>query len=279
VTAITDEAIASWLGRFENDLRTFTPGTRKTYMWAARGLLTGTRLDPTTISKDQIAGYLGRLTKAGSSAPNTSRVREFAIIRFLEFVGRKNAVDLVDVTKRPETTPSFLVGDQVVKLLGQVQSKPRDLALIATLYYGALRVAEATRILRSEIDLDRRTLTVRGGKGRKDRRITLPEPAVPLIRPWWAAGSSPDGRLFGFSVRTAQNIVAEAGLAALGRRVHPHELRHSWATDALAKDVDLRYIQFHLGHKSIATTQIYTHVDTAAEGRAIDKAFAKSDED
>jgi integrase/recombinase XerC len=147
----------------------------------------------------------------------------------------------------------------------------RDLALLEVLYGAGLRVAECCGLRTSDCELDRGLVTVLG-KGSKVRRVPLGIPACDALRDWLRLGrpvlatpdSPPDAVFLArrggpMGTREAHRVVARHPLAD-GRRLHPHALRHAYATHLLEGGADLRAVQELLGHADLATTQIYTHL-------------------
>jgi integrase/recombinase XerC len=147
----------------------------------------------------------------------------------------------------------------------------RDLALLEVLYGAGLRVAECCGLRLSDCELDRGLVTVLG-KGSKMRRVPLGIPACDALRDWLRLGrpllatpdSPPDAVFLArrggpMGTREAHRVVARHPLAD-GRRLHPHALRHAYATHLLEGGADLRAVQELLGHADLATTQIYTHL-------------------
>src|SRR5262249_2588755 len=150
----------------------------------------------------------------------------------------------------------------------------RDRAILETLYSAGLRVGELTGLNRDDLDLDSGMLTVRG-KGKRERLALLGRPALAALRDWLDAPTAlgpraqtqsavflnKNGtRLSSRSVgRLLEKYLAQAGLDP---RTSPHTLRHSFATHLLDAGADIRSVQELLGHRSLATTQIYTHVST-----------------
>ena len=147
----------------------------------------------------------------------------------------------------------------------------RDLAVLELLYGTGLRVSECCGLAESDVDLRRRTITVLG-KGSKIRRLPLGQPAIDAVAAWRREGrpelatpDSPAGALFlnrrgrRLGPRDAYRVVQAHPLAD-GRTLHPHALRHAYATHLLEGGADLRTVQELLGHADLATTQIYTHL-------------------
>jgi len=150
----------------------------------------------------------------------------------------------------------------------------RDRAILELLYGSGLRVSEAASLARDDVDLDGARVTVMG-KGRKERRVPLSDFAVAAIRDWIEQGRpglvvQPTDALFvnrkhkPIGARDVRAMVqGYAGDLMPGRRVGPHTLRHSFATHLLEGGADIRAVQELLGHRSVATTQRYTHVSRA----------------
>ena len=147
----------------------------------------------------------------------------------------------------------------------------RDLAVLEVLYGAGLRVSECCGLTLESVDYGRRLVTVLG-KGAKERRVPLGEPALAAIRgyvehgrPELVTARTPPDALFlntrgrRLTTRDARRIVAGHPLED-GQALHPHALRHAYATHLLEQGADLRAVQELLGHSDLATTQIYTHL-------------------
>ena len=170
----------------------------------------------------------------------------------------------------------------------------RDRAILQVLYAAGLRVSELAGLNLGDIDLDARTLRVLG-KGRKARQLPIHKLCAQSVAAWLTVratflrkGSDNDaeralflnkrgGRLGSRSIR---RILDKAVLdAATGRAMHPHMMRHSFATHLLDSGVDLRHIQELLGHESVSTTQIYTHVGIEHLIKVYDDAHPRAREE
>jgi integrase/recombinase XerC len=141
----------------------------------------------------------------------------------------------------------------------------QERVLLEVLYGGGLRVAEVAALDWAAIDLDEALIRVLRGKGGKDRRVPIGPPALAALREW-RARTGGEGMVFvnsrgkRMSDRSIRRIVERAGARAGLPGLHPHALRHSFATHLLGSGADLRGIQEMLGHSSLSTTQRYTHV-------------------
>jgi integrase/recombinase XerD len=174
----------------------------------------------------------------------------------------------LEAPRRPARLPHYLTEEETHRLLEAVKESPRDSAILHVLAYCGLRVGELCRLTVEDVDLSSNILHVRSGKGDRDREVIIEEKTRTAIDRYTTeralAGQS-GGRLFPVSPVTVERMVrSNAERARINRRVTPHMLRHTLATTLLARGCDIRYIQKLLGHASVATTQIYTHVDTAA---------------
>ena len=162
------------------------------------------------------------------------------------------------------------------RLFEAVRDSPRDSAIVHVLAFAGLRVSELCHLLLEDIEFERNILHVRSGKGDKDREVVLEDRTRAAIDRYLAertlTGES-SSRLFPVGPVTVERIVRRAAqVAGVPRRVTPHMLRHTLATALLSRGCDIRYIQKLLGHASVATTQIYTHVDTNALREAYQRA-------
>jgi integrase/recombinase XerD len=162
------------------------------------------------------------------------------------------------------------------RLFDAVRGSSRDNAIVHVLAFAGLRVSELCHLQIEDIEFERNILHVRSGKGDKDREVVLEDRSRAAIdrylteRTLSGEGSS---RLFPVGPVTVERIVRRAAQSAgIPRRVTPHMLRHTLATALLSRGCDIRYIQKLLGHASVATTQIYTHVDTQALRDAYQRA-------
>jgi site-specific recombinase XerD len=153
----------------------------------------------------------------------------------------------------------------------------RDVAVITLFLYSGLRVAELSALDRSDVDFVNETVLVRRGKGGAARLLPLHPIAARAIQEYLVTRFDTEQALFlsrltrRISHRQVQRtVLAIARGAGLDKHVTPHKLRHTFATLLLERGADLRVIQELLGHASIATTQIYTHVVQAHKRKAVD---------
>ena len=182
----------------------------------------------------------------------------------------------LEVPRRPERLPRYLTEEETHRLFEAVRDSPRDSAMIHVLAYCGLRVSELCHLSLEDIEFERNVLHVRSGKGDKDREVVIEDRTRAALdrylteRALVGEGTS---RLFPVGSVTVERTVRRAAReAGIPRRVTPHMLRHTLATALLSRGCDIRYIQTLLGHASVSTTQIYTHVDTSSLKAAYQRA-------
>jgi len=171
--------------------------------------------------------------------------------------------------------PKVLSQTEVARILN-AHTNVKHKAILYLTYSAGLRVSEVCALRIEHIDADRMMISIKAGKGRKDRYTLLSKSALELLRDYYAA-YLPKHWLFEgaksedpITIRTVQRIFKKAcEKADIKKSVGIHSLRHSFATHLLESGTDLRYIQELLGHKSPKTTQIYTHVSNTALQRIV----------
>jgi len=230
--------------------------------------------------------WLYRYRKAKGSAPlsiSSQRERLGVLRSFFHWMVKAGAIGCnpmadIDLPRLPERLPrGVLTKEEVEQVLAQPKLRfprgVRDRAILEVLYSTGLRRMEIVHLTLSDIDLERHTLTVREGKGRKDRVVPIGERAlawlmkyVDEVRPRYVRLPD-DGTVFLTQGRIAfhpnhlgdivRNYIEAAGISKPGRC---HLLRHTVATLMLDNGADVRHVQELLGHRSLQTTQVYTHV-------------------
>jgi integrase/recombinase XerD len=182
----------------------------------------------------------------------------------------------LEAPRRPERLPHYLNEDEMHRLFESVRDSPRDSAIVHVLGFGGLRVSELCHLEVNDIEFERNLLHIRSGKGDRDREVVLEDRSRAAIDRYLterALTGENRARLFPVGAVTVERVVRRAAQrAGIPRRVTPHMLRHTLATTLLSRGCDIRYIQKLLGHASVATTQIYTHVDTTALRAAYQRA-------
>jgi integrase/recombinase XerD len=235
---------------------------------------------PASVTTEELERYLAELRAAGLSGATIARrvasLRSF--FRHLVLIGAADAnpaADL-DLPRRARRLPRVLSPSEVERLIdaaaGTTPRTLRDRALVELLYGAGLRVGEAVGLDMGGVDLDQRLVRTIG-KGGKERVVPVGRQAVEALRRYLGRGrphldrrhrpelflnaqGGPLTRAGAFLI--LRKLAAKAGLEP--ERVHPHLLRHSFATHLLEGGADLRSVQEMLGHADLATTELYTHV-------------------
>ncbi len=235
---------------------------------------------PARASAEDLASYVAQLRADGLAATTIARrlaaIRSFFRHQVLLGARTDNPAAQVELPKRHRTLPRTLSPGEVERLLdaaaGTTPRAMRDRAIAELLYGGGLRVSEAVSLDRQAIDLENRFVRCIG-KGNKERVVPIGREAAEALRRYLAHGrpfldrrNRPDlflnaqgGALTRAGVfLILRKLAAKAGLEP--ERIHPHLLRHSFATHLLEGGADLRAVQEMLGHADLATTELYTHV-------------------
>lgn len=246
------------------------------------------------VDRADVRAYLATL--AGRVSARTI-ARKLATLRgFYRWLTRqgtlaRSPMDGLQNPRQGRPLPEVLDVDQVVALLEAPPSEGhldvRDRAVLELLYAAGLRVSEVAGLTLDGLMLERLQVRVTG-KGRKVRDVPIHKRCAEALRAWLTvrgelARDAADRHVFigargePLSDRGIRRLVESAAKrAGTGRHVHPHELRHSFATHLLDHGVDLRHIQELLGHASVGTTQIYTHVSVEQLTRVYDKAHPRA---
>lgn len=248
---------------------------------------------------------------------NTQNYHLIALRSFLKYLAKRDvdtlAAEKIELMKMPDRDVSFLDGSDLNRMLeaplevksesqspNTVLQKHRDKAILELLFSTGLRVSELVGLRIDDINLSRDEFSIEG-KGRKRRVVFLSEQAKHWIKKYLKLRKDMNPYLFvshdkrtgktkkakgesqydPLTTRTVQRLVKKyAKMAGITKPVSPHTLRHSYATDLLQNGADIRSVQAMLGHSSITTTQIYTHI-TDKELKNIHKKFhgKKRDDD
>ena len=265
-------------------------------------------ITPDQISQEVLRKYRLWLNRYRSeSGENLAMITQsyhlIALRGFLKYFSRRDipslAPDKIELPKVHRKQVTFLHYDEVTRLLEQVDTNEeaglRDRAILELLFSSGLRVSELVNLNRDHINTKRREFMVRG-KGQKDRPVFISQSAADWVEQYLAVRQdtlsplfisysknvTPDtsGDFRRLSARSIQRMISKyARLAGITKHVSPHTMRHSFATDLLMNGADLRSVQSMLGHSSIATTQIYTHVTDAHLKDVYEKFHSESGSD
>lgn len=289
-----------WAEGFLTELenKNFSPQTLRTYHAALEEFVAFCQARKISNEKALIPANL-RAFLASLQLKNPARntvLRKIATLRsFAAYLLRqgkldKNPFKLLPSPKKEKLLPKFLSIPETNRLLETTaQSKHfalRDKALFELMYSSGLRRSEVTNLKIQDIDFFNGLVKV-FGKGRKERLVPVTQTALQALKDYLATRKNPQSTEALFLNKNGKPLSGD-GLAYifkntaiashLARRVTPHSLRHSFATHLLGNGCDLRSLQEMLGHKSLSTTQVYTHVSLEQLKRVYDQAHPKSKE-
>ncbi len=252
------------------------------------------QLDPLTINRQVFRAYLGTLRErtmaAASVTRRTSTVHGFYRYLHAEGATERDLLYGVALPKRPKRLPHVLDPQTLDSLLRAPDTSTpqglRDRAMLELLYGAGLRISELVSLDVGQLNLEEAVVVVRG-KGSKERLAVFGNPAADAVDAYLAEGrpklaDRPNPALFlnrfggRLTARSIQTIIKRHALkAGIAQEVHPHLLRHSFATHLLDGGADIRIVQDLLGHSSANTTQIYTHVSQARQAEVSARAWEK----
>ncbi len=277
-----------------NNERNYSTLTAENYERDVRRLiaLAGTTPLP-DLKSHHIRRYIAQLHASGLGGRSLARVlsawRGFYAYLMRDHHCQSNPCVGLRAPKSPKTLPHALSPDEAVKLVEMQIETPldaRDKAMFELLYSSGLRLAELVNL--DPIDMDFADASVRvTGKGNKTRIVPLGSHAIAALKAWLAVRdliAKPDETAlfvgkYGarISPRTVQLQLRQWGIKqGIASGVHPHLLRHSFATHVLQSSGDLRAVQEMLGHASISTTQVYTHLDFQYLAKIYDGAHPRA---
>ncbi len=291
---------AAWIGRYLAHLRTerrLSPHTESAYRRDLDALSTYCAAESITgwkqLDNFHIRTFAAREHRDGLG-PRSVQRRLSALRGFFNYLIREGALDAnpaadIRAPKAAKRLPKTLDVDQVASLLERRPTDPltrRDHAMLELLYSSGLRLAELAGLDVLDLDLADRTVRVLG-KGSKTRILPVGKQAIAALRAWLADRPAliKGGVVALFVGQNGQRLGTRAIQRRIGRwataagasvPVHPHMLRHSFATHLLESSRDLRGVQELLGHADISTTQVYTHLDFQHLARVYDEAHPRA---
>jgi len=261
-------------------LRGLSERTQVAYVAAVRQLAEHYGKSPDQLSDEELRQYFLYLTNEKKASRSGVTIALCAFKFFYEQTLQQAWPTLSSVRPPKERKlPVILSREEVSQILGCVRKSPYR-ACLSTIYACGLRLQEGLRLQVADIDSARMMIHVRQGKGRQDRYVPLPQRTLELLRQYWASHRHPvwlfviTGRgqrppssaLQPLSKRGVQRAF-QAALkdSGLPKPATVHTLKHSWATHLMEAGVNLRLIQTYLGHTSLRTTALYTHLTNKAE--------------
>jgi len=253
------------------------------------------KIEPEMVRKYRL--YLNREIEGRDEVnlkKSTQNYHLIALRAFLRYLARRDVksmtADKIELAKQGTRKVEFLEEDELRRIFGALQDAPgiigkRDRAIVRTLFSTGLRVSELANLKIDNINLRRDEFTVKG-KGSKHRVVFLSDDSRKAIKEYLDARHDTSPYLFvghdraktsrgsmPVSPRSVQRIMEKyASAAGITKKITPHTLRHTFATDLLRNGADIRSVQSMLGHESITTTQVYTHV-TDRQLRKVHKKY------
>ena len=250
-------------------IRNYAERTQEIYIARVTEMARHLERSPEVLGSEEIRDYL-RYLKEERDVSRSAFAQVVGALRFLYRVtlDRPELMPHIPYPRSKRRHPVVLSPEEVVRLLKAIRNlKHRTVALV--LYGAGLRISEALALELRDIDSDRMVITVRHGKGDADRQVTLSRVLLEALRVYWRSYQPPTWLFPGKTLEqplgpsTIQRALKAARVrAGIAKPASPHTLRHSYATHLMEAGTDLRVIQTLLGHRSLKTTQIYTHVAT-----------------
>jgi len=245
-------------------LRAFSPRTIQSYLYYNRKFLEFAKKEPEQVSEEDIKNYIAGLMGRNIS-PKSIILIKAALKFFYDEILKRGIVNLKS-PKVSKKLPVVLTKEEVKSLINSTKNEKHKL-IISLLYSSGLRLSELINLKVGDIELEEKIGWVRSGKGAKDRLFILPNILIEDLKKQTSGKNETDFIFSGYkkqmTPRNVQKIVALAAKkAGINKSVHVHSLRHSFATHLLESGENIRKIQILLGHTSLSTTELYTHIST-----------------
>ena len=252
-------------------IRNYAPATVRAYIRGVANFAKHFGKSPDQLGAEQIREYqLFLIKEKGVALPTYIQIISGLRFLYTNTLHCQVPIGRIPFPRSEEKLPIILSREEV-KALWDAPKNLGHRTILSTMYAAGPRISEVTHIRISDIDSSRKVIWIRGGKGRKDRQTLLPPKLLELLRCYWRCKRSPDwlfpGAKAGRPITCNAICLAckkAAQAAGISKAIHPHSLRHAFATHLLEAGVNLRNIQILLGHAKLETTARYLHVaDTA----------------
>ena len=245
----------------EMKLRNFSPRTIDAYLYYNKMFLDYVKISPREVSSDKIREFLLHLQEKYYSTSSINLAHNALNFYYGNLLHKRTKN--ISFMKRENTIKDILSKEEI-RLLLENTSNPKHKLMVGMLYATGIRVSELVKLKPERIDWERKMVLVKSGKGRKDRYTILSDKIMIEIKTY-IDSYPPSNYIFSdngpLSVRTVQIILKEAARkAGIKKSVHPHLLRHSFATHLMESGAKMEHIQQLLGHTDIRTTQQYARV-------------------
>ena len=279
---------------YQRDVRRLSPHTVEAYQRDLSKLANYCQERKLTHSDALDAAHIRQLIaqqrSSGASPASIQRqlssLRSFSQQRQRDFGAKKNPADGITAPRRGRPLPKTLNAEAIAQLLAFPGSEPidlRDRAIMELFYSSGLRLAELADLDVDDIDL-REGLVAVTGKGRKSRTLPVGRLACQAVKSWLRCRPQPQDTALFTSMRGGRlghraiqgRIKLRARQQGIPENLHPHMLRHSFASHLLESSSDLRGVQELLGHANLSTTQVYTHLDFQHLAKVYDQAHPRA---
>jgi len=256
-------------------IRGYAEETRKSYLRCVRLFVRHFMISPDRLTLEHVHAFQLHLTRDRQVSWSTFNVYVCALRFFFEVTLERDwKVELIPYQKKARQLPVVLSQEEAIAVV-EAPTNLKHRALLQALYGSGLRSREATHLRPHHIDRRRQILWIEQGKGRKDRYAPLSQSFLETAEAYWREPRPPEPWLFPgpdatrpLTRESVCRVVRAASRAAGVRKtVTPHTLRHSFATHLMEDGANLRAIQKILGHRSLRTTEIYTHLAPDYLGR------------
>lgn len=261
------------------EIKRYSPNSIETYTNAFRQFLTHFKgQDVDVFTERQIEHYINcQVTERRISVSYQKQLVAAIKFWYIHILGKKISLDYL-YPDRGEFKIPLVFSQQEIKNILDVCENIKHKAILATIYSCGLRLSELTALMIKDVNSSAMTVTVRQGKGNRDRVVVLSEKLLVLLRHYFVEYKPKEYLFEGqagnkYSERSVQQVLKQALTKAnIKTEGSVHTLRHSYATHLVEQGTDIRFVQELLGHKSIKTTLIYTHL-TDATKRKIKSPF------
>lgn len=246
----------------ELKIRGFSERTSKMYVFYNQKFLEFIKKSPEEVNEDDVKLFIAKMMEKGMAPKSVVLIKSALKFLYDEVLG-KGIVNFKS-PKVPKKLPTVLTKEEVKKILDAIKNEKQKL-IVMMLYSSGLRLSELVNLKVGDLELRERIGWVRSGKGEKDRVFLISEKIVKDLEKF-VEGREPSEYLFlgrkgQLTPRAVEKMVANAAKrAGINKKVTPHTFRHSFATHLLEAGESIRKIQELLGHTSLNTTQVYTHV-------------------
>ena len=255
------------------EIKRYAYSTRKTYQSVLENFFNQFDKSVEQITQKEVQEYLYQRIREEKISFSTQKQVVGAIKLFYKEMYKRNLqIDYLYPDRQEYKLPNVLSKEDVIRLINS-PTNLKHKTILTGIYSAGLRISEIIKLKISDIDSTRMIIKIKGGKGYKDREVMLSENFLILLRKYYKVYKPKEWLFEGqkggeYSTASIQKIFKKAlKNANIKQKATVHTLRHSFATHLLENGTDIRFIQEFLGHNSIKTTQIYTHITKKSKNK------------